>query len=152
MAEAVAALSVAANVIQFVDFGGRVISTAWAVHQRGSDGFGEAMDLERTAKDLTLVLAGLRVPLEVQEDGSKTESQQSVEELVDQCSKLAGDMLASLSKIGLSDKLRKRDALRAAFRMAWKEDEIKHQQTRLDGIRHQLNLHILMSLRCVDPT
>ena len=58
----------------------------------------------------------------------KTESQRSLEELAEQCSQLASEMLSSLSKIGLSDKLRKRDALKAAFRMVWKEDEIKSQQ------------------------
>ncbi len=145
MGEAIAAFSLAANIIQFVDFGGRLVSDAWSIHQKGRSGFGEILDVEKTTEDLKLTLVDLISPLESSEN--KKDSQRSLEELAEQCSRLASEMLSSLSKIGLSDKLRKRDALKAAFRMVWKEDEIKSQQMRLENIKHQLNLHILVSLR-----
>jgi hypothetical protein len=145
MGEAIAAFSLAANIIQFVDFGGRLVSDAWSIHQKGRSGFGEILDLEKITEDLKLTLVDLISPLESSED--KTDSQRSLEELAEQCSQLVSEILSSLSKIGLSDKLRKRDALKAAFRLVWKEDEIKSQQMRLENIKHQLNLHILVSLR-----
>jgi hypothetical protein len=145
MGEAIAAFSLAANIIQFVDFGGRLVSNVWSIHQNGQSGFGEILDMEKTTEDLKLTLADLISPLESSQD--KTDGQRSLEELTEKCSQLASEMLSSLSKIGLSDKLRKRDVLKAAFQMVWKEDEIKSQQMRLESIKHQLNLHILVSLR-----
>jgi hypothetical protein len=43
--------------------------------------------------------------------------------------------------------LGKRAALKAAFKLAWKEDEIQSLKGRIDQFRSQLAFHILTSLR-----
>ncbi|KUJ13754.1 uncharacterized protein LY89DRAFT_752926 [Mollisia scopiformis] len=117
MAEAIAAFSLAANIVQFVDFGGRLIHDAWSIYHKGRGSFPELLGVEKTAEDLKLVLAELVSPLK--EPGDETDSERSLKELGQQ----------------------------SAFRLAWKEEDMISQQMRLETIKHQLNLHILVSLR-----
>jgi hypothetical protein len=145
MAEAIAAFSLAANIVQFIDFGCNFVSTIWSIYRKGQDGVGELFDLEKSAKDLQLVLANLQLPIGTTNE--RTESERSLQELAEQCQNLATEMLNALRRVSIPDKARKRDALKTAFRMIWKEDEIKSQQLRLEGCKHHLTLHLLASLR-----
>lgn len=145
MAEAIAAFGLAANIVQFIDFGCNFVSTVWSIYRKGRDGVGELFDLEKTTKDLQLVLANLQLPPGNPDE--RTESERSLQELAEQCQNLATEMLSALRQISNLDKPRKRDALKTAFRMIWKEDEIKSQQLRLERFKHHLTLHLLTSLR-----
>jgi hypothetical protein len=59
----------------------------------------------------------------------------------------AVQLLAILDKVKAADISRKRDALKVAFRLIYKEDKIKSLQDRLASFRSQLNLHLLLSIR-----
>ena len=145
MAEAVAAFNLAANIVQFIDLGRSFVFTVWNIYRKGRDGAGEFLDVEKTAKDLELVLANLQLPSGNPEE--KTEGERGLQELAEQCQKLAAGMLSALHQVNVVEKGRKREALRTAFRMIWKEEEIKSQQLRLERFKHQLTLHLLASLR-----
>ena len=68
-----------------------------------------------------------------------------------ECGKAAQEILDSLDKI-LPPTSRKRDAAKTAFRLVWKEGDIKALQARLEGVRNQLTLSLAASLRwVVDP-
>ena len=54
----------------------------------------------------------------------------------------------SLSTVSDLDHVkRKRDALRAAFKLAWKRERIGDLESRVNGFRSQLNLSLLVSIR-----
>lgn len=72
-----------------------------------------------------------------------------LQQLVRNCERLAVELLSSLQKIHLPEKSRKRDALSAALRMIWQEEELKSSQLRLDRFRQELILHLLSSIRFV---
>jgi hypothetical protein len=72
-----------------------------------------------------------------------------MQQIVEECQKLGSEMENTLRKLNLSDKIRKRDTLKAAVKLLWKEDEIKAIQTKLDAFRSQLTLHLITSLRSV---
>jgi hypothetical protein len=144
MAEAIAAFGLAANIIQFIDSGRNLISTIWNIYRKGRDGLGEDFDSERTTKDLELVLASLRPDTTTEDNKSETEI--SFEKLAEECQTLANELLQKLLQITAVEQGHKRDALKTAFRLIWKEDEIKSHQQRLEGYKHQLNLHFLASL------
>jgi hypothetical protein len=139
MAEAVAALSLAANVLQFIDFGYRFVSQAWRIYQSGSDGAEAAPGLQVLTKDLQDVLANLQIPQEGDSHGMSQLSQD--------CSRVARRLLESLNVISVHGKGRKRDAIKASFKALWNRDEIKELQQELDGFRQQLMIHLLFSLR-----
>ncbi|MCJ1351493.1 MAG: hypothetical protein MMC33_001477 [Icmadophila ericetorum] len=109
MAETIAAFSLAANIIQFIDFGSRFVPA-------GNEN--EISDSER----------GLR-------------------QLAVQCLSATTELSIQLSKVSLADKTRKRDALKVAFMVRWKKENIESLKARLEGFRHQLTLHLLAFLR-----
>ena len=147
MAEAVAALSLAANVIQVTDFGLQFVQNAWKIWKSGRDNTGvEAIAaLQTLSQNLQDVTAALQV--EAPKDGVQVASSKGIFDAAFECRKAAQDILGSLDKIGLTAENRKRDAVRVAFRLAWKSDDIKALQTRLEGIRSQLTLNLAASLR-----
>ncbi|KAH0559273.1 hypothetical protein GP486_004211 [Trichoglossum hirsutum] len=145
MAEAIAAFSLAANIVQFIDFGSNFASNVCKIYWSGRDGAGEIPDLRKITDDLQEVLKGLQLP--AGNDGEIPGSERGIRQLAEQCQHVATELLNSLNKVSLPDKARKRDALKAAFKIIWKEEEIKSLQVRLEGFRHQLTLHLLASLR-----
>jgi hypothetical protein len=145
MAEAIAAFSLAANVVQFIDFGCNFVSTAWNIYRHGHPGEGKFLDLQTVTNDLKIIVDKLQP--KAAQGCTETREHDGLFKLSEECQLLALEMLASLSNIIISNKGRKRDAIKHAFRVLWKEEKIKSVQARLDGFRSQLMLHLLASLR-----
>lgn len=145
MAEVIAVLGIAANIVQFLDFGTNFVSKAWRICSAGRDGLCDISDLESTTFDLQKILQSLQTPVE--DNGESIDGQTGLRQFADQCQVLATELLNSIQKISASGKTRKRDALTTAFRFVWKEKEIRHLEARLEGFRHQLAFHILALLR-----
>ena len=145
MAEAIAAISVAAGVVGLVDFGMRTVSTFWHFVRNGADAKTEIPDFKSTTHDLQELLKNLQSSSAHGND--IPEHERSLYQLADDCQTVAGDLLKLLSKIDPSDQSSKRDTLRAACKLVFKEDEMKSLQTRLEAFRSQLTLHLIASLR-----
>lgn len=143
MAEAIAAFSLAANVLQFLDVGGRIISSIWSFYKSNRKDIEQAPDLITISKDLQRVLGGFQLP----EEGVQADD--GLVQLSRQCLKVAKemqDLLASVFKNGAAN-MGKREAVLTALKMVWKEDKIRSLEDRLDRFRQQLVLHVLASLR-----
>lgn len=140
--EAVAAFSLAANIVPFIDAASKLVSLLWSLYVSGKEGLEEYTALLKITQDLHNVLENLRT----------TESGDGMQQIVEECQKLGSELESTLRKLNLSDKIRKRDALKAAVKLLWKEDEVKGIQTRLDAFRSQLTLHLITSLRSATLT
>ena len=145
MAETIVALGIAANVIGFVEFGVRTISTFWRFVRSGADTNTAVPDVESTTRDLQKLLENIQSSSASSNDAS--EDERDLYQLAEDCQNVARDILGLLSKISLPDQSRKRDALRAACKTVFREDEVKSLQARLELFRSQLTLHLLASLR-----
>lgn len=145
MAEAIVIFGLAANIVQFLDFGSKFVTNVLKLYWSGRTGNGEIPELAKITVDLETILKGFQAP-----DGDskeRIEGENDLRQLAGECQTVVVDLLCSLNKITSPDKTRKRDALRAAFRMTWKEEEIERLQERLIGFRQQLTLHLLALLR-----
>lgn len=146
MGESLIAFSLAANVVQFIDFGSRVATNFRTFYKPASSQADEAPDVEAINTDLQGILKELQEPLL----GSKSNNNGLVF-LVQQCQKAAAELdkiLMPMAK-ARTQNLGKREALKASFKAIWKEEDIKSLSQRLDTLRNQLTLHLLTSLRCV---
>ena len=143
MAESIVALSLAANVVQFIDFGSRLATQFWSFYKSSSKALFHP-DLDQINIDLQRVLTELQVPL--------CQTNSGVEQLVGDCHKISMELDLVLRSLSEAKASSTRDALKAAFKAVWKEDEIKAFQERLDRFRAQLNLHLLTIIRWVAPT
>ena len=142
MAEALAGVGVAANVVQLLDVGTRLVTSARAIYVSSKEGVGELPDLNAVTKDLELVLQGLN---KRRSDGMTLgESEKSFQELITTSQELANDLLNALKKagVGASGSFRRRDAVRVALKRLW-NDDISTLETRLDRLRHELMLRLL---------
>ncbi|RYP45338.1 hypothetical protein DL768_008302 [Monosporascus sp. mg162] len=140
MAEAVAALGLAASVLQFLDCGSRFVSQAWRIYKTGADGMEDVPNLQLMVQQLQEALADL------QKNHTAGDSP-GLAQLSEGCSRVARRLLESIDCLSIPQKGKKRHALKTAFMMAWKRDEIKALQQELDGFRNQLSLQLLTSLR-----
>jgi hypothetical protein len=148
MAEAIAAFGLAANVIQFIEFGSKLTSSFWQLYKSSRDGVEEvsfAPHLQTMTSDLQSIVDGLVDP----ESGDRSDDESGLCKLAKGCQVQAVELqnlLSSLCVAG-SGKYGKREALKAAFKAVWKENEIKSFETRLGQFRQQLSVHLLSSLR-----
>ncbi len=139
--EPIVAFSLAGSILQFVDSGTRFAALACRLYQHGSDDTDDHVHLLKITEDLNAVLPKLKAT-KTEGDGEK-----SLPQLAADCGKTTVRLLAILQRVKATKDARKRDALKAAFKLVYRKDEIKSLQDQLSSFRNQLNLHLLLSLR-----
>jgi hypothetical protein len=139
MAEAVAALGLAANILQMLDYGRKVLSTAWGIYD-GTDQTGFT-SLQTLCEDLKGSVETLQRP--------QSEPDEAIAHLAKECSVVANALLQKLQALGLSGKrgIGKREALQAAFQRVWRRNEIQELEDRLNELKSQLVLRLVVSIR-----
>ena len=139
--EAAAAFALAGTILQFVDSGARFVTLARSLYRQGADNTNDHFHLLMITESLSTVIPKL--------GASKVEheAEGGLGQLATDCSKTATRLLNILQTIRNPGHSRKRDAVKTAFRLICKEDEIKSLQEQLTSFRDQLNLHLLLSLR-----
>lgn len=149
MAEAVAGLSLAANILQVLDFGKQFLCAAWAIYRSGAEGIDLLSDLQSITNDFESVLGELQggAARDRALRSAKGDDDDGIFLLAEKCAAVLSEMLQSLAKIGAPGKGRKRDAVKTAFKLAWKKGDIETLQKRLEQFRDELNLHLVFSLR-----
>ncbi|OAP62733.1 hypothetical protein AYL99_01960 [Fonsecaea erecta] len=148
MAEAIAALSLASTILQVIDFGSKFVSTAWKIydvghrHLKGPD---EVASLDVLSNNLSDVLRDILT--QSRATGLANDGNRGIHTLSKECAILIEKLARSLDTLGLKDASRKRAAVVAAFKLAWKREEINALQARLNDFRSQLTLSLLVSVR-----
>ena len=146
------AVGLISNIFQFIDVGSRFVSKVWNISMSGRQGLTAVLDVQKVTEDLEHVLPGFKSP----NDASPCldSSDRGLQQLAGHCERLALELIESIRKIDLPEKSRKRDNLMSAIRLIWKEEELKSLQSRLDGYRQELILHLLALIRyvrCASP-
>ncbi|KAK3325948.1 hypothetical protein B0H66DRAFT_144100 [Apodospora peruviana] len=148
MAEAVAALSLAANILQVLDYGREFVVAAYNIWESGQQGVEEFVALQTLCRDLDDASRSLHSQ-EIARLSSSSASvgDKAIANLAEECAKLAQRMLNALHQVGVPGHGRKRDAAKAAFKLLWTKDEVKALDTQLGDFRSQLTFRLLISLR-----
>ncbi|KAK9782956.1 putative NADP-dependent oxidoreductase domain-containing protein [Seiridium cardinale] len=144
MAEAAAALSLAANILQMVEYGAGFVATAWKLWKSGSEG---VTGLELLSQNLKNVSQQIQTDLSSPSNEPEEASGYGMFELAAECLKTTQEMLGTLDSLGLPTRGRKREAVKATFKLKWKMEDIRALQAKLESFRSQLTLGIVASLR-----
>ncbi|KAL1883971.1 hypothetical protein Daus18300_000079 [Diaporthe australafricana] len=154
MAEAIAALGLAANILQTVEYGGAFVTTAWRIYSSQADA-NLVKDFDQL-RYLTQDFRGILGSLEQSASGVSSttglrDRDRDLLRLVANSQRVTEEILDSLDKIGDSTrwKLKKHKAILAAFKLTWNQGHIMKLQSNLEHVRSQLTLHLAHSLRCV---
>ena len=148
MLEPLTALSLAASIVQFIDFGSRLLTAGYGAYRSQNGATAEHSLLEQAYADLKVLSDQLGTP-----NGASLRKQPSDEsalrDLAYQCYVLSSDLLTLLEslKVKTSGPLRSWEAIRQALRSSLKSDRIKAAQTSLERIKTEMGLRLLTIIR-----
>jgi hypothetical protein len=145
----ISALSLAAAIVQFAQFGSNIIVTTYKVHQSTNGATQENLELAKlttTLHDFQTRLAAPRAP-----SRGNDIDQKALEELAAKCRDIAADLLKLLNglKVKVTDKGLRRtlNSLRQGYRSSLKKGQIARYEKLLGDITVQVNGHLLAMTR-----
>ena len=146
--EALAAVGLAANILQFVEFSYNLTTSAREIYNSSSGLTAENQALELIANDL-LHLSG---KFTVQGTSTSTQSvgDKKLSDLALASTKVAEELLEAIERLKNKDNQSQgnRRSFRQALQTVLQKDGINNLVTRLERLRDQLSLHMASKLRC----
>lgn len=147
MADLITTLSLASSILQVIDFASGFATTAWKIYQaadRGRDGPDEVAELRLINSNLVNVLEEIQSQAGIVKVAAPN-GDDGIIRLAKECATLVRELLQTLPDV--TNITRKRDAIRVAFKLKWKSEDIRALQSRLIEFKSQLTLHLLVSMR-----
>ena len=145
--DAIAAFSLACNVVQVVHFSMDVVSRCRELYREGS------LSKYDHLEHMTNHLIGLRNALDPPTAQGKQiigqYQDQALLDLAEKCSTLATELFGELQKLKINGPPKKRQVIRKSAKSLWKKSSIERLQTRLDEYRKILDSRILIGIRSV---
>jgi hypothetical protein len=150
--EAMAALGAAGNVIQFLDFGQKLISTSAQIYAAGSGVSVANKESETLLKDFidsidTVFENLLEYNTRMGEKLPHAAVQNGLQDIIDDCKNLAAELLVRFEKLKLERKPGRWKSTARAVKCMWQSSELVELQTRLSRYQSQFEWRILLSLR-----
>ena len=142
--EPFSAISLASAIIQFVDFGSRILSSGYETYLSTNGATEDNVDLESLTRSLYKFQDQLSAPSK-----QPMHNDRELQKLARRCSFLAGDLLVLLDSFKVKEYglIRTWDALRQSCRLVWKKDEISRKEKMLNSITGQVNSRLLYMIR-----
>ncbi|KAF5540093.1 heterokaryon incompatibility protein het-E-1 [Fusarium napiforme] len=141
MAE-LAALAVAASVLQVVDYGTRFLTTLYQVRQSKGDFLNNLQSLHNSSSNLRDAQHELRA---ISLPGTSTDT--AILSLAKKSEAIAKEILDSLKRIEENSHGRKRDAVIKTWLIILKEDKLKGLEGRLTEVKADLTFYLSVNLR-----
>jgi hypothetical protein len=146
------ALSVAAAVVQFVDFTSGLLSSTYSIYTSKTGDTKPHADLQTITTSLENVSNALLRSLteaETQKGGKagSSKNDEDLARLCRECSSIADELLRALSKLRGQGNHNIWNSFCQALRTVWKQPEISALQMRLKEYREQISMIILVSVR-----
>lgn len=147
--DAFSAVSLAATIVQFVDFSSKIVSKGYHLYRSADGILPENARLGYVIADLKDLNARLQVCENVD---CLTKDEQSLADLSSQCSEVATELMRRLEKLSVEQhaKNRRWRSFRQALKSVWSKEALDEMAKTLSRYRSQLQLHILLSLRYVE--
>ena len=155
MLDPINALSLAANVVQFVDYALRLVSKGHQIYRNAEGSTDDNVNLEKIALDLRHINGRLSTSLcECQnqpQDGILVPEDGGLQDISHACQTIASSLITKLDALKVKgSKNRRWTSFMKALETVWKKDEIDNLARTLKAYREQMDTHILISLRSGD--
>ena len=130
--ESLAALGLAANIIQFVEFGCKLFSESRALYKASDELVEESLELEIISKALKRMSNNLiAMPSSTM---PQSQDEASLIPLAKRCQAISDKLLAAVNKLQANGGKGKWQCFRSALRRIWKSHEIDDMARKLDSI------------------
>ncbi|KAK5651188.1 hypothetical protein OQA88_12736 [Cercophora sp. LCS_1] len=151
MAEAIALVALAGNVLQFLESGGKFASKAIEICRHRADSHDGPSNLKRLrhiASDFQDLLEKIQRSATRTAAGSSRNSQpQDLASISSDCSSIIQEVLKKLSKIDVNNNFKRTNLILTEFKATWHRRDIEELEMRMAGLREQLATHIIVALR-----
>ena len=139
--EAIAAIGLAANILQFVDFVGDVLSTSEELYHSTT-----GLSSENDAK-VTIIqdLKGISKRIQLSTDLENP----SAHSLCSRCDEVTEELLTTLTSLPGAHKHKKLRSLCKALRSVLGREKVARLEARLVAIRQEIGFHILFEIKWV---
>jgi hypothetical protein len=138
--EALAIIGLVGNIVQFVDFSGKLISKSTELYRSSEGALAENIDTETATNHLILLNSKLK-------NAATATGDTALENLCKSCNTAAEKLLDALDKVKVNGKQQKWKSMRKALQSVWSKEEIGELEQRLSKFREELNSHIVVDLR-----
>lgn len=144
MLDPLSAVSLAAAILQFVDFGSKIIVSGYEIYRSADGTTEENTDIEYLTQRI-YAFQDRFTP----SPNPLTRNPQKLQDLAQECSYIAGDLLVLLDKLKVKEKGLSRtwEALQQSCRLAWKKGEIARKEKLLSNVSNQVNAWLLDMIR-----
>lgn len=146
------ALSVAGTVIQFVDFGTKILRGSYSIYRSTSRALPVNDELEILTRDLAVLATKLRRPLYAGKgpiNELQTTEDLALQDLVDNCVRVAVELLTRLNELKTEGRHQAWRSLQRAVKSAWTQSEVNELTKTLSDYRTSIQTHIQKSIRYV---
>ncbi|KAF2177486.1 hypothetical protein K469DRAFT_603169, partial [Zopfia rhizophila CBS 207.26] len=143
--EAIGAFGAAVNIIQLVDFTSKLVTGGTELYRSADGELVEHFELQK----ITTSLSGLTQNVNESLLSLKQDRQLTQQEL-EQCTRVASELLDTLKSLKVGGKAGKWRAVRQALLTVWHKDKIDALERRLDRFRQELIADILGTLSKVE--
>ena len=141
--EALAAFSLACNLLQVLDFGFNILKGSFYLAQPGEDSLPENRTSSALASDLRVLAA------EIQSTSSSSGSDERLKILCAGCDELAQELIRVLNSLKV---VKRRQLVAKAIQAQFEKKKMSALERRLDGYRSEIHLYITAHLRYVELT
>jgi hypothetical protein len=137
--EALAAVSLAGNILQFLDFVGNVVSKTGQIYNSNSGSLDEHDHQKSVISHLKTVTGEIK-----DADGS---SEPALVKLCSGCSEVADELLNALEGFTVKGNTSRSQSLRKVLKAIWGKEKFQRLESRVAGFRQELILHVTIDLR-----
>ena len=137
----VAALGLAGNIVQFVDFSCKVIQDTKSLYKSSTGASAENDVLEVICSDLVDLDNALTAP------SAPGAIPDSMRNLASMCKEVAAELLGTLDKIRTREPRRKWKSFVQALRSVWKKEQIEELVKRMERLRSETQYRLQLMLR-----
>jgi hypothetical protein len=139
------ALGLASNIVQFVDFTCKLISTTRELQLSQFGTKVEYMELQSITRNIQQ-LARQACPRDSPYSTIKSKNDETLRELSSQCQEVSEELLSVLESLSVRGMMKHErwESFYQALRSEWNKEYIEDLQLRLDRISHQLSTRVLI--------
>lgn len=139
----VTALGIAGTIVQFIDFGIRVVSKGNQIYRSGDGTSADRHDLALVTNDLLV----LQTRLARETDCHATEDDLELRKLSNAANELATKLLEKLNMVKAQGRFRRWKSFRQALKSVCSQKDIDDMATRLGTLRDELQMRTMVSLK-----
>jgi hypothetical protein len=146
--EPLSALALAGNIVQFIDFGCRLVSESHEIYKRGVAA--EYVDFQVISENLSELSDSFKniSPENETFHPMAHRREDGLRRMASMCKEVADELFQTLQNLKAKNTPHhKWTSFRQALMVLWKRDKIDALKKRLDDLRGQLNIHIVSILR-----